>query len=126
MIQQANAPQIPQQVLACRTVYISGKMTGKPDFGKNDFAHAERVAFNAGAFRVLNPACLSFGWSRKQYMAADLAMLLNCDAVVMLPDWEDSAGARAEWAVAKSVAREIEVFYLEADDTLTQKRKGDQ
>lgn len=43
------------------------------------------------------------------WLEGDLALLAKCDAVVMLPDWERSKGAREEHAFAKE--RGIPVFY---------------
>ncbi|MEG2599113.1 MAG: DUF4406 domain-containing protein [Muribaculaceae bacterium] len=35
------------------------------------------------------------------HMVVDIATLLRCDAICMLPDWRDSRGARLERRVAK-------------------------
>lgn len=45
----------------------------------------------------------------KVWLDGDLAILAKCDAVLMLPAWQRSAGATAEFAFA--VDRGIPVFY---------------
>ena len=43
-------------------------------------------------------------------MAGDLAMLSVCDAMVMVPGWETSAGAREEWGLAKNIGLPVYVY----------------
>lgn len=39
---------------------------------------------------------------RGHWYRGDIELMARCDAVLMLPGWVDSAGARAEWYVATS------------------------
>lgn len=41
------------------------------------------------------------------YLRGDLAALLDCDAILMLPGWEHSHGARLELAVAAAVGLRV-------------------
>lgn len=41
------------------------------------------------------------------YMAHDLSALVLCDAIMLLPGWDESPGARLEWTVAWSLRMEI-------------------
>ena len=86
------------------TVYISGPMTGIPEYN--------RAAFDASYWRLaqsgyqpVNP--WSFGevkgWTHFDYMRRDIAALAGCDAIYMLPGWLRSRGARKEWLVARFV-----------------------
>lgn len=47
------------------------------------------------------------------YMKHDIAAMLDCDAIVMLPNWITSKGAVAELEVAKICG--MKVWYLTAD-----------
>ena len=91
------------------TVYLSGPMTGLPD---NNFP-----TFNAAAsglrmlgYNVVNPAELDTkveglgtdqAW--RQYMRADIKYLLDCDAIVMLPGWNESRVATLEHLIAQGL-----------------------
>jgi len=44
-----------------------------------------------------------------QWLKGDLVMLERCDAILMVPGWEDSAGSRHELEHAK--AHGLQVFY---------------
>lgn len=86
-------------------IYVSGPMTGYPDCNFAAFhAAAERLA-RAG-WKVFNPA-ENFGGRkdlpREAYLRLDLAMLAQCDAIAMLPGWEDSRGAKLEYTVAREL-----------------------
>ncbi len=87
------------------SVYISGPMTGLPDF--NYPAFAERAAaWRAKGWTVRNPAD-HFGGAQDrtyaEYMRADVADLLAVSAIAMLPGWEKSRGANLEIGLARAL-----------------------
>lgn len=82
-------------------LYIAGPMTGLPDFNRPAFCKAAEE-LRAQGYEVANPAELEGDdrdpwdlWVRKA-----LALMLTCDAVVFLPGWRLSRGARLEHLVA--------------------------
>lgn len=77
-----------------KTIYIAGPITGRPDY-KRDFNRAANELIIKG-YTVLNPAQLPQGMTPAQYMRICLAMIDDADAVLLLPNWEDSQGARLE------------------------------
>lgn len=81
-------------------VYIAGKMNGLPDKGVAAFAAAEKALKDCGLV-VLNPAVLPNGLPGNSYMPICLGMVDAADALVLLPGWEDSPGARLEKAYAE-------------------------
>lgn len=88
-------------------VYISGPMTGLPNFNREAFDVAA-VDLEAMGYQVANPASVSIEngtWG--QYMREDLVMLLRCDAVLALPGWRKSRGARIEIGLAKKLGMRI-------------------
>ena len=90
-------------------IYLSGKMTGLPDYGRSAFEAAARELELRGHV-VLSPATLPDGLKYEQYMRIDFAMVQEADAICMLPGWESSNGANAE----KEFARELglPVYFL--------------
>ena len=88
-------------------IYLSGKITGNPDFAEQ-FADAEEKAKAAyyGA-AVLNPAIMPSGMGQSDYMRISMAMLDCSDMVFMLPNWKESEGARVENAYAEKVGKKI-------------------
>jgi len=97
-----NPPQLSR-------IYISGPMSGYPDCNFAAFhAAAERLA--SAGWKVFNPA-ENFGGRkdlrREAYLRLDLAMLAQCDAIAMLPGWEDSRGAKLEYTVARELGCEV-------------------
>lgn len=80
-------------------VYISGKITGDPDY-REKFACAERI-WSAAGHTVLNPAMLPEGMTQRDYMRICLAMVDCADLLLLLPDWEQSEGARTEFAYTR-------------------------
>ena len=89
-------------------IYISGKMTGLPDFNFPAF-HAEATRLRALGHEVINPAELNPDTDATWHecMRRDLAALLTCDALAMLDGWQDSAGAHLEMHVAHRVGMPI-------------------
>lgn len=95
-----------------KQIYIAGPMTGYPDCNFAAFhAVAERLAQTG--WKVFNPA-ENFGGRkdlpREAYLRLDLAVLAQCDAIAMLPGWQDSRGAKLEYVVA----RELDLVIIDA------------
>ncbi|EGG0485616.1 DUF4406 domain-containing protein [Escherichia coli] len=83
-------------------VYIAGLMTGYEDFNRPAF-HAAGKALSQEGHTVLNPAVLPDGLTPAQYMDICMAMIRSVDAVYLLKNWYQSAGARAELALAEKL-----------------------
>lgn len=102
--------------------YIAGKMRGIPlyNFPAFDAAAAD---LRSQGITVISPTDLDreagfdpytlpndWDWNTlpedfclRHAAARDLAAILSCDAIHLLPGWQDSKGARAERAVAEWV-----------------------
>jgi nucleoside 2-deoxyribosyltransferase len=90
-------------------IYLAGPMTGLPDFNFPAF-HECAEALRASGHTVKNPAETDGGdtsqpWS--YYMRKDIAMLLECEAVAVLPGWERSRGATLEVHVARALGMPV-------------------
>lgn len=88
--------------------YVSGPMTALPELNKPAFA-AEAARMRALGFEVINPAENDLGPGAKweAYMRVDLAQLLTCNSVILLPGWERSDGAQLELHVARALGMTI-------------------
>jgi nucleoside 2-deoxyribosyltransferase len=82
-------------------IYVAGPMTNMPNFNFPAF-HAMAARLRAAGHQVENPAEINpdpcAEWT--ECMFADLKAISQCDAIVMLPGWEQSPGAQIErlWA----------------------------
>lgn len=83
-------------------VYLSGEITGDPDYKGKFQAAAARLSRN-GWFTVLNPAVLPKGLKEADYMRIAFAMIEAANGVILLPSWEESPGARLEKAYAERI-----------------------
>ncbi len=86
-------------------IYLSGPMTGVPDHNFPAF-RAAAEHFQQEGWEVVNPAD-NFGGRtdlpRGSYLRADVALLLQCDAIAMLPGWQASQGAKLEYLLAREL-----------------------
>lgn len=80
-------------------IYISGRISGCTNYKEKFHRAAEEI--RAKSHEAINPCDLdaildpkTTSW--EQYMLADLGLLRCCEALYLLPDWEDSRGARLE------------------------------
>jgi hypothetical protein len=95
-------------------VYISGKITDDPNY-REKFNTAEQILRDGYDFIVINPAKkIDEQLPRKIQMVLSIDALCACDTIYMLPDWEESTGARAEKAFAESIG--INIRYYDSDD----------
>jgi hypothetical protein len=84
-------------------IYISGPMTGIEKYNFPLFNAAAKRLRKLG-YTALNPA-ENFGGKpdgipRCDLMRIDITMLLQADAIAMLPGWKSSCGAKLEHAIA--------------------------
>lgn len=87
-------------------VYIAGPMTGLPHFNRPAFQQAA-INLSFEKHVPLNPAILPDGLTEADYMAVGLTMLQRADAIYLLTGWQNSAGARAEHALAMKLGLEV-------------------
>jgi len=91
-----------------RIAYIAGPMTGLPNWNRAAFLACEDRLALLG-WEVRNPARvrLAEGATWSDYMRADLLMLCEADALVLLEGWQASNGARLECTVAQALGMAI-------------------
>jgi hypothetical protein len=90
-------------------IYLAGPMTGLPDYNYPAFAEAE-VRGTAMGLDIHSPH-KNFNEVKTlpyaTYIRADMAMLLNCNAIALLPGWERSRGAKFELHVAQLLGHAV-------------------
>lgn len=112
-----------------KTYYLSGPMTGYPDFNYPAFEQAYSdltlpLMDNSGyRINVMSPheefkndseektASRTHDW----YMKKSLRLMLECDGIILLPGWTKSKGARMELDIALDLDYPV-LFYV--DNTL--------
>ncbi len=83
-------------------VYISGPMSGLPDFNRAAF-HQAAHKLRALGYEVINPAEQPERTTWEEYMRHDIKLLMDCRSVVLLPGWAGSRGARIEVKLADNL-----------------------
>lgn len=94
-------------------IYLSGPMSGLPDFNHKAF-HAATAKLRADGHTVFSPAEHVPDSTRFDVRAAFAEycrfICLEADAIYMLPKWEGSAGAHVEHDLAKRIG--VQIVYL--------------
>lgn len=95
-------------MMPAKRLYLSGPMTGYHEANFPAF-RAEANRLRALGFDVVSPAEIDIAAETDWHgaMRADLRALLTCDAIALLPGWQESAGAHLEMHVAHRVGIEI-------------------
>ncbi len=103
-----------------KRIYVAGPMTGHKDLNFPAF-HAAAAALRAQGHHVENPAEINADPNAQwlDCMRMDIARLVTCDAVCMLPGWEASRGARLEHTIAAGLGLEVMHHTAEAQATAT-------
>lgn len=91
-----------------KKIYIAGPMTGLPELNFPAF-HAAAQELRAAGHDVINPAEINPdpGTAWEDCMRADIAQLVTCDAIFLLPGWERSRGASLEHHIARELGLRI-------------------
>lgn len=91
-------------------LYLAGKITGDPEYRAKFQRAAEVMNRHFVIDAILNPAELPEGMQPADYMRICLAMLDVADAAAFLPDWQESEGAKVEYAYCRYAKKEI--YYI--------------
>jgi len=105
--------------------YISGPMSGLPDHNRAAFAECAHWLRQAGHEHVISPheiavvgCCFpadpadgKHDWDA--HMREDIAALMTCDHIVLLPGWPASRGSRLELTIAMELG--FKVLFYDAD-----------
>lgn len=93
-----------------KKLYISGKITGLPlpeamaKFA-NTCAHAAILGFTPVNPFEVSPYAPEKVWA--DYMGDCIRELLQCDEILLLPDWHMSRGARIEYCTAREMGMPV-------------------
>lgn len=91
-----------------KRIYLSGPMTGMPDWNFPAF-NAEAARLRALGYDVVNPADINPDTTTpyNECLRHDLQALLTCDTIAMLDGWMDSNGAHLEMHIAHRVGIKV-------------------
>lgn len=101
-----------------RKIYLSGPMRGYPDLNYPEF-HRVAALLRAEGHIVYNPAEFEHhgDFPIREAFAEYLAFICNrADTIVMLPGWEKSQGAMAEYMAAVNCGIDIQIYGKPAGD----------
>ncbi len=91
-----------------RTAYIAGKITGLPkEHVQSKFNTITTQLSNQG-YKVVRPVALTDDaptWNES--IRNDIKKMLECDEVHMLPDWQESKGAKLERDIALRLGMQV-------------------
>lgn len=104
-------------------VYISGPVTGNKDY-KEQFGSMSYLLKREGhgavnPVQIMEPVRGVLDY--KTILQADLDLLEGCDAILLLPGWQDSHGACKEYD--KSVRLGIKIYRTESTAELPEELK---
>lgn len=89
--------------------YLSGGMSGHPDLNFPLF-HAVTDILRRSGREIVNPAEITTDPDASWHdcMRADIAELVKCTGIMMLPGWQTSRGARLEHHIATALGMTVE------------------
>ena len=84
-------------------------MTGYPNHNLQVFREAATSLIVVG-YHAVNPGARGVieGYDWNDYMRDAIGLLIDCDAVALLPGWERSKGARLEFTIAHDLGIRVE------------------
>lgn len=85
-------------------IYVAGPMSGYPELNFPAF-HAETARLRALGHEAVNPAEVNPdpGMEWRDCMRADIKVMVDCDAIQLLPKWQHSKGACLEYQIATAL-----------------------
>lgn len=107
-----------------KRVYLSGPMTGIPD---NNFPafHEWAARLRAQGFDVVSPAEIQEAGTWELCLRADIREMTTCEAIALMPGWENSRGAQLELHLAHRLGMEVMHLPLQFDLVAHLRRQRD-
>ena len=98
--------------------YISGKITGATEAELDEFYNVEAALKIAGMIPVnpIRETEISDGLLWNDYMRHDIILLMDCQKIFMLDNWQKSKGAQLEKYIADQL--DIEEYKIEDVDNV--------
>lgn len=95
-------------------IYLSGPMSGIQD---NNFPafHDWAARLRAQGYEVVSPAEIQEAGTWELCLRADMREMLECEAIALMPGWENSKGANLELHVAHRVGMKVIHLPLQFD-----------
>jgi hypothetical protein len=92
-------------------IYISGKITGMEIQEAEILFEIAEINLRNKGFKPINPMKINHNHNKtwQSYMKEDLKALLDCEAIFMLSNWEQSRGARIEHDLALNLG--LKMYY---------------
>ena len=92
-------------------IYIAGKVTGETIEGCTLKFRSAQLRLEFRGFIAVNPIEVVNDWQTpwRPAMQKCIAALMDCDAILLLPDWQDSQGAKLEAKIAE--AFQLHIFH---------------
>lgn len=87
-------------------IYLSGPMTGLPDFNRPAFYRATKALRKKG-YTVVNPPELDANEPQRSWIGClrrDIKHLVKCKAIATLPGWKKSRGANLEIYIGRALS----------------------
>ena len=81
-------------------LYVAGPVTGRKNFNQGVFEEAKKQLEKAGHEVIIPHDYVEKDMDWATAMRVSLTLLLRCEGVALLPDWQTSKGASIEWGVA--------------------------
>ena len=88
-------------------VFISGPMTGYPDYNRATFYAVEERLKREFGCRVINPADIPDGYTYDEYMLVNEELLALSDIIVQITNWHTSFGATREFVWGAKLKKPI-------------------
>lgn len=95
-------------------VYLSGPMSGIP-YSNFPAFHEWAARLRADGYEVVSPAEIQEAGTWELCLRADLRELCGCDAIALMPGWENSKGANLELHVAHRLGMRVIPLPLQFD-----------
>jgi len=109
-----NKEQILEK-FAEKKIYVSGPITGIPEDNYPNFVAAAQSLYELGYRKIVVPHDLfrdhdpkALQWS--DYMRGCIKEMMDCEALITIPGWEESNGAKLEVYICNAL--NIPVFAL--------------